>query len=454
MEKIKLLLRAIKSLILAKKKSSLAIGAGLIVLSVAALTNNSKKPEYITAIVTRQDLKQIVSVTGKVKAEQDISLAFEGAGIVKSTLVKPGDQVAAGSLLAELENSELRAQLAQAKATLDKENVRLNELKSGTRQEELRVYETKADTAQTGLAEAQTSAITSLQSVYANAEDAIRNKINQVFDTPYSYYPTRIKFISIYPDTERKLCGQKESIEYLLNDWNKSLPALDSASDITANLDQAKNNLNSLKEFAETMALLINSVASNDVNSGAQITTWRTDITNGRNAIISAMAAIDNTKENIESAESALQLATDELNLKRAGSTKDQILLQELQVNQAQASYQAAAAQLNKTMLRSPIAGLITKVNLDPCEAVSLNTPLIQMITGNKYKVEVNAPEVEIAKIHLQDQTLITLDAYGDSVAFQAYVGLIDPSETVIDGVPTYKTTLFFLMKIAESGLV
>jgi multidrug efflux pump subunit AcrA (membrane-fusion protein) len=61
-----------------------------------------------------------------------------------------------------------------------------------------------------------------------------------------------------------------------------------------------------------------------------------------------------------------------------------------------------------------------------------------------KFEVEVNVPEVDIAKIAVGNSAKITLDAYGDEVEFTAHVSKYDPAEKIVDGVPTYKTTLLF----------
>ncbi len=53
-------------------------------------------------------------------------------------------------------------------------------------------------------------------------------------------------------------------------------------------------------------------------------------------------------------------------------------------------------------------------------------------------------PEVDVAKITIGDKAEVTLDAYGDTTVFPAAVSSIDPAETVIEGVPTYKVTLYF----------
>ena len=55
-------------------------------------------------------------------------------------------------------------------------------------------------------------------------------------------------------------------------------------------------------------------------------------------------------------------------------------------------------------------------------------------------------PEVIIARVAVGNPSTTTLDAYGSSVEFPATVIAVDPAETVKDGVPTYKTTLSFLV--------
>ena len=53
-------------------------------------------------------------------------------------------------------------------------------------------------------------------------------------------------------------------------------------------------------------------------------------------------------------------------------------------------------------------------------------------------------PETDIAKIEVGNKARLTLDAYGPDVVFRAQVITIDPAETIIEGVTTYKTTLEF----------
>jgi len=80
-------------------------------------------------------------------------------------------------------------------------------------------------------------------------------------------------------------------------------------------------------------------------------------------------------------------------------------------------------------------------------EAVSINVPVAKVISASGFEVEVNIPEADIAKVKLGDKSKVTLDAYGDDALFEAEVVSIDPAETIIEGVATYKTTLQFSEK-------
>ena len=54
-------------------------------------------------------------------------------------------------------------------------------------------------------------------------------------------------------------------------------------------------------------------------------------------------------------------------------------------------------------------------------------------------------PEADIAKVAVGNGSLVTLDAYGRDVVFEAKVVAVDPAETIVDGVATYKVTFQFV---------
>jgi len=123
------------------------------------------------------------------------------------------------------------------------------------------------------------------------------------------------------------------------------------------------------------------------------------------------------------------------------------IVSQQAQVKRAQANLQSINIQLLKMELRSPLEGVVTKQEAKVGEIISVNSPFISIISGNKFKIEANIPEVDISKIELNDSANVRLDAYESDVIFKANLISIDPAETVIEGVSTYKVTLHFIQE-------
>jgi len=86
-------------------------------------------PEMPTYVVQRGKITKQIQFTGRVSPVEEATLYFKAGGYVKQVLVKRGDQVLAGDLLAELEIDDLLKQMAQAKVTLSSAQLRLDEAK-------------------------------------------------------------------------------------------------------------------------------------------------------------------------------------------------------------------------------------------------------------------------------------------------------------------------------------
>lgn len=76
-----------------------------------------------------------LEASGTVEATE-AQLGFQSAGRIDTIMVREGDRVAGGDTLAMLEQTELAARLAQARAQLSAANALLAELRSGSRTEE------------------------------------------------------------------------------------------------------------------------------------------------------------------------------------------------------------------------------------------------------------------------------------------------------------------------------
>lgn len=419
----------------------------IVVLIVGAIVYNTTKttpPQYETALAERTDLRAEVNITGHVEPAQNIDLAFERSGRISNVAVDIGDHVSRGMVLAQVDNADVYAQLAQAEATLKARQAALDKLLAGTREEELAVYEVKVTNAQTALEDAQKNLLTKITDAYTKADNAIRNQSDQFFSNPRSSSPT-FNFVISDGQVTQDLENNRFVIEALLISWQKNIQSLAADSPTLADIGgTTENNLRTVGDFLRELAFAINQLQPSSTLSATTIDGYRTAVESARTNVDTATSNIVTAQEKLRTADSSLKLAKKELVLQQAGSTVESINEQQALVDEATAQVSAIHADLEKTLIRAPFSGVITRRDLDPGEIVTAGTLTLSMISDKKYQIKAFIPEVDIAHVVVGNSASVTLDSYGPDVVFDATVTKIDPAETVIEGVPTYKTILEF----------
>ncbi len=76
------------------------------------------RPTYQTAQVQRGDVRVTVSATGPIANPTAVPVTFKNAGRLAELYVRIGDRVTAGQVLAQLDTTDLAAQVEQARAYL------------------------------------------------------------------------------------------------------------------------------------------------------------------------------------------------------------------------------------------------------------------------------------------------------------------------------------------------
>jgi len=420
------------------KKKYLTIGGVVIVVVLGGyFLLRPSTPVYTFIEAKKQTLTQEVSVTGHVKPERDANLALDVSGKVSWVGAQVGSRVSAGQTLVQLFNGDIEARLDEAKAALNNQQIKLEEIKKGTRAEEIQVYETRVSNATTALSDAQNNLRDSIQQSFTKSDDAIRSKADQFFSNPRSASPQlNLTTSDSYLKTE--LESNRLSIESMLIAWNTSL-----LTD-KENINLAKSNVSQVNAFLDKLSLAINSLIPNSGLTQTTIDGYKANVFSARTNVNSATSGLSSAESILKTAQSNLDLAQRELSLKRAGATTDQIASQEALVAQAQANVNNYKAQLSKTILSSPMSGVVTQQDAKVGEIIQAGKTIVSVISLNKFKMETDIPEADIAKISLGDTAKVTLDAYGDEIIFEAKVVKIDPAEKIIEGVATYKTTLEF----------
>lgn len=433
------------------KKYTISIVVLLIVASFFVFKDDKEEYEYV--VVERGDLEQVVSVTGKVKPSSKVDLAFESGGRVAGLHKEVGDHVYIGQKLASLNSAQYQAQYLQAKANLEVEESKLSELIKGVREEEIVVQKIKVQNAEKSLIDAENNLLVKIKDSFTKSDDAVRNKTDQILDSPRSADPQIIFDTSFI--LESSIEAGRVVVEDLFNTWSDSLSVnQDILNDISDYTNAAKQNLNTINTFLENVSLAVNALSVSSTLSQATIDGYKTDIATARTNVNTALSNLSAAEEKYRTAESNLLLEQQQLILKKAGSTHEEIKAQESKVKSAEANVKNYEALIAKTIIYSPISGIITKKEVEVGEIVQSNTHILTIISDNQFEIEAFIPEADIAKIKINDNAMITLDAY-DEIDFEAKIIFIDPAETVIEGVSTYKTKLQFMQRddLIRSGM-
>ncbi len=426
--------------ILAHRVFSILV-AIVLVFSGWKLTQEPPSP-YETTSVMLTDLSQEVSVTGKVQSQNSIDLAFEKGGKITAVSAEVGSVVLRGQTIVRLDSADILASLAQAEANLAFEEANLAKLLRGSREEDIQVSEVTLANAKASLDDAKSSLSQNLFDGYTKTDDAIRNKTDVFFNNPRTNPEINVPILDSKLVLE--LADLRKAVEGDLLAWKTDLDLLQSDADPSTRLPDAKRYLTEVKLFLDKLATGINGLNPYSNLSQTSIDVYKADVSAARTSVNLALSNLIASEEKWRAGNSAVALASQQLALKKAGATPEDISAQKAKISSARASIASYQAQLSKLMLVAPLDGIVTRQDAKRGAIAGAGVILVSLQSKGTFKIEANIPEVDIAKIAPLDQAKITLDAYGDSVPFVGTVALIDPSERVIDGVPTYKVTLTF----------
>jgi len=419
--------------------------------------------------------------------------------------------LASNDIYAQLRQAQAGVQAAQAQllnyqAALEAQQTKLEELKKGARQEQINISQTNVSNAERLLANSRSDlqraidqAAADLQNTYNSALGAMRVSVDTGKSALITLTDIQTKYFYGSDQDGYKVSSAKQAAVYeLLGAPNAGSWVVQFISTLESGVygqvqnlradspaDEIERVLSGTISAMQKVKLALNSVPitkdisptdllnleSEKIEVGAQITS----LSNQDQAIdlqkVYNNNLISGAENQVAIAENTLASAREELRLMQAGATSEQIRGQEALVKQAEANLSSAKAQvssqyaatqnyqaqLGKTILYAPISGLITKMEAKVGEIVFPSSPysdsrvtFVSIISDENYEIETNIAEVDIAKIQISDTATVTLDAYGDELSFKASVTAIDPAETVIQGIPTYKVTLQFLEASSE----
>jgi HlyD family secretion protein len=409
------------------KKQLILIGAGAVVVGGIALTSIIGGDKLVTVEVKRGDIQEEVQATGKTKSSSEVNLGFERSGKVVSANREVGDQVVTGDNLITLDQTDLRASLLKAQANLSKAEVELNTIKRTSPLSYENAFEVLN---------------ASIRDAYNAADNAVRNDTDQFFTNPRTYYASfnpsfedggTTYLGGLSPSIKSEISSDRVEIEALLTTWERHLGTARTDAEISVAFSEAQSDLLKIRSFLDKIASAINSLKSTEFTYDSTIQGYKTTVSGARTDISSALNTLLTANDKFNKAPKAtVSLAS-----------YDEVSKQEAVVESFRADLASIQADISKTVLRAPISGTITRFDAEVGEIVTTGNVLVSIISEDKLQIETNISEINIGKVRVGNEASITFDAFPNQV-YQGKVIYIDPGETLVDKVPTYKVTVAF----------
>lgn len=339
----------------------------LVGIAVTGSGPEAAEPESAAPVVRVKAVSELsghgalLPLIGTVESESEAELLTQRSGQVTSVRYSLGDRVAAGAVIATLESRSEQAAVAQAQANAQAAQANLAQLQSQlTRQS----------------ATTQSDALNAYRSAFITADNALNNALNPLFENDRTSRP---RFLLSFGNDER-IEEHRALMSDMMDRWERALEQVQNAEELQPFITQAQNDLSTLQEFLTEVAEAANRrLEPGDVGTEATDAD-RAAIAAARNAVAAALSTLNSLSGQLT------QLQSQSTNGMSAESAA-RVRAAEAAVSQAQAGVRAALANLEETVIRAPIGGIISFINLDRGNFVGAQTPVVTITNPSALEV-------------------------------------------------------------------
>jgi len=307
-------------------------------------------------------------VVGTVESQSEATLRTQSSGEVSAVYKKIGDTVTAGTILAEINNSNERADVLRAQGVLQAAQANLSKVQ-GNSSENLALINS------------------SIRQAFINADDAVNFTVFRFLEDT-KYYTDEFDY-GLY----NKFREERPIVEEAISEWSKQVQntsANPSVSELADNLEFARENLLLVQGYLDDIASAANSFDPvYDTITDAELDAHRAKIAQARSSVNTSLNTLLNSYNTISA------------QLSGGAGKGDDILILEAQVTQARAGLLSAQANLEKTIVRSPITGIVNLMTLQRGDFVSSFEEVSQVVGDGELEIVAYVNEADKERINV-----------------------------------------------------
>jgi len=408
---------------------------------VRAFGNNVGETRYVLALAERGNIIASVSGSGQVSASNQLDIKPKVSGEITHVNVKAGQEIKAGSIVAQIDSRDALQNVRDAQADLTSARISLEKTKTSS--------SLSREDAQQSLTKAYEDGYNKLIDAFTNYSKIIDDVDGIFYNGKHSPYfeneslRSRIGYSAIAEKNKVGVQFDKLKNEYdvLFNDYGK-LSRSSSQEEIEKLIDRtyifSKASTDVLKEtqilfsyLEKRLATIPTELTQDKTNVNGYISTVNSKVSD----LFSLQTTIKNAKVNLTTTNqtySQISGSNDPLDVQTA----------QLTVTQRQNAYQRALNTLSDYTIRAAFDGVIAAVPVKQGESASSGTTIATLMTKQQVAT-VSLNEIDAAKVKAGQKATLTFDAIED-LTISGQVLEVDSIGTVSQGVVSYKVKIGF----------
>ena len=440
--------RIIRPLILTLLLVALVAGGYWYYRSRSASTAAAAASTNFTQVVdvTRGNLSAAISVVGELDAVENAELTFErmsGTAKLESLLVKAGNTVKAGQVLATIDATPYQQALDQAKSDLQAAEETLADLKTPTTALEIakadlmiaeaeyqgqQAQDTLANLLQPDLAQLKVN-VADAQSILAQAQASL---VAAKSDTAAQDQLAKLRNTEAELTVEHGRLATENYSDPFYQDrlqvaYNKMMDAVDAR--VTAEVQPQVNTLTAQMQVRKAEQSLADAQkALADAQAGAKAST-------------DAALTLAKAHLAVKDAEVALATAQDARAKLDEGADAVTLASTQADVDKKRLAVADAETALSGTKLTAPFDGTVLQTNTAVGDVIAANTNILSLANLNNLQVLASVDETTIRRVSAGQPAQITFDAVPGQT-LQGQVGDVPLQGTLQGGVMVYEVPI------------
>lgn len=390
-------------------------------------------------------------IVGTVTSLNKATILSQTSGEIVSRPRTLGDTVSAGEVIAEFANSSQQAMVLQAKGTYE---VALAGLAT-VQETSVKGSNISVGQANQDVKNAQNALQNSLQNMYAVQDDAVHAKADQMFLNPRTQFA---QLTLTVPDYQLATLIRQErlSLQQTFQDilsYTKETPN----STFDARSASMIKTAHSVIQFLNNLTTAVSKTPASKSTSSVVLSGYAASLSAARSEVTAGLSGLIATKGAYDNALSRAQTTT---NSAGSGLTNS-IALAQARVKQALGIYNVARANLDKTIIRSPINGTIVSLPITRGDYVPMFSPVAVVsnphalyvktfVTSNTARVIVAGDQAMINSLHNGIVTFVAPSLNPLTHKREIKVGLTGARGALTDGETVLVT--FIQTQVANTG--